>query len=65
MEAITININNPSLTDKVTWFLKHLEADGLEIISKEDLQDLKALKATRDEESISFSDYLNNENQNT
>ena len=65
MEAITININNPSLTDKVTWFLKHLEADGLEIISKEDFQDLKALKATRDEESISFADYLNNENRNT
>jgi hypothetical protein len=62
MESITININNPSLTNKVTWFLKQLEADGLEIISKEDFQDLKALKATRGEESISFSDYLNNEN---
>ena len=65
MEVITININNPNLTDKVTWFLKRLEADGLEIISKEDLQDLKALKATRVEESISFSDYMNNENKNT
>lgn len=51
MEAITIHINNPSLSKKVTWFLKHLEADGLEIISKEDLQDLKALKATREEEA--------------
>ncbi len=61
MEAITININNPSLTDKVTWFLKHLEADGLEIISKEDLLDLKALTATRRDESIPFSDYLSNE----
>ncbi len=65
MEAITININNPGLTDKVIRFLKHLEADGLEIISKEDFQDLKALKATRNEDAISFSDYLNNENQNT
>lgn len=65
MEAITININNPSLTEKVTWLLKHLEADGLEIISKEDLQDLKDLKATRVEESVSFSDYMNNEDQNT
>lgn len=61
MEAITININNPSLTDKVTWLLKHLEADGLEIISKEDFQDLKMLKATRDEESVPFSDYLSDE----
>lgn len=62
MEAITININNPSLTEKVTWFLKHLEADGLEIISKEELEDLKALTATRHEESIPFEDYLNDEN---
>lgn len=61
MEAITININNPSLTDKVTWFLKHLEADGLEILSKEDFQDLKLLNATRDEESIPFSEYLSDE----
>lgn len=65
MEVITININNPNLTDKVIWFLTRLEADGLEIISKEDVQDLKALKATRVEESISFSDYMNNENQDT
>jgi len=28
MEAITINIKNPSLTDKVTWFLKHQENVG-------------------------------------
>ena len=62
MEAITININNPSLTDKVTWFLKHLEADGLEIISKEDFDDLRTLKMTCNEESISFDDYLKNEN---
>ena len=61
MESITININNPGLTDKVTWFLKHLEADGLEILSKEDFQDLKLLKATRDEESIPFSEYLSDE----
>ncbi len=65
MEAITININNPSLTDKVTWFLKHLEADGLEIISKEDFEDLKALRTTRTEESVSFDEYLKNENPNT
>lgn len=63
MEAITINIKNPALTDKVTWFLKHLEADGLEIVDKEDMQDLKALSATRDEASIPFSEYLADENQ--
>jgi hypothetical protein len=62
-EYVVINgrvsmLNNPSLTDKVTWFFKHLEADGLEILSKEDFEDLKMLKATRDKASTSFTDYL-------
>jgi len=37
-------------------------ASQKQLIRKEDFQDLKALKATRDEDAISFSDYLNNEN---
>lgn len=65
METLTINITNPGLTDKVTWFLKHLEADGLEILSKEDFHDLKMLRATRVEESIPFSDYLNDETEDS
>jgi len=44
------------------WFLKHLKNDGLEIISKEDMDDLKLLKATRKEESIPFDEYLENGN---
>ena len=65
MKSITINISNPKLTDKVIWFLKLLEADGLEIVSKEDFDDLKALKATCNEKSIPFDDYLKSENWNT
>jgi len=49
MHSITININNKQLVDKVMWFLEHLKNDGLEIISKEDIDDLKLLKATRKE----------------
>ena len=62
MQSITINIENEQLMDKVTWLLEHFKKDGLEIISKEDLGDLKALKNTRGEKSISFDDYLKNEN---
>jgi len=62
MQSITINIKNDQLVDKVTWLLDHFKNDGLEIISKEDLDDLKSLIETRNEESISFEDYLNNEN---
>jgi hypothetical protein len=58
MQSITINIDNDQLADKVTWFLEHLQSEGLEIVSKEDLDDLKLLKATRSEESIPFDDYM-------
>jgi len=62
MQTLTINIQNETLTEKVLWLLEHFKKDGLEIISKEDIEDLKLLKATRDEKSISFDDYLKNEN---
>jgi len=61
MRSITINVKNKKLADKVTSFLEPLKKDGLEIVSKEDLDDLKLLKATRKEKSISFQEYLKNE----
>ncbi|MFA9373897.1 MAG: hypothetical protein ACERKK_07025, partial [Poseidonibacter sp.] len=60
--TLTINIQNESLTEKVLWMLEHFKDDGLEIISNENIEDLKLLKATRNEESISFDEYLKNEN---
>lgn len=61
MQTLTINIKNESLTEKVLWMLEHFKADGLEITSNENIEDLKLLKATRDEETISFEEYLKNE----
>jgi len=61
MQSITININNEKLLEKVTWLLEYFKKDGLEIVSKEDLDDYKLLKATRNEDSISFENYLKNE----
>ena len=62
MQTLTINIANDTLLDKVMWLLEHFKKDGLEIVSKEDMEDLKLLKATRDEDTISFEEYLSNEN---
>jgi len=62
MQTLTINIANDTLVDKVMWLLEHFKNDGLEIVSKEDIEDLKLLKATREEETISFEKYLKNEN---
>ncbi len=62
MKSITINIKDNQLADKVLWLLEYFQDDGLEIVSKEDMDDLKLLKATRDEKSIPFDDYLKNAN---
>jgi len=62
MKSITININNDKLANKVIKLLKSFRNEGLEIVTKEDLNDLKLLKATRNEESVSFDEYLENEN---
>ena len=61
MHSLVINIKNKELMDKILWVLKRFEKDGLEIASREDFEDLKELKATRNDESISFTEYLNNE----
>ena len=47
MHSITINIDNDKLMDKITWLLEHFKNDGLEIVSREDMDDLKLLKITR------------------
>ncbi len=62
MQSLTINIKNETLVEKVIWLLDHFKNDGLEIISKEDIEDLKLLSATRNEESMSFEEYLKNAN---
>ena len=61
MQTLTINIQNENLAKKVLWMLEHFKNDGLEIVSKEDIEDLKLLKATRDDESVSFEQYLTDE----
>ena len=63
MQTLTINIANDTLVDKVMWLLEHFKNDGLEIVSQEDIEDLKLLKATQDEKTLSFDEYLKNENR--
>ena len=44
MQTLTINIANDTLVEKVMWLLEHFKNDGLEIVSKEDIEDLKNLQ---------------------
>ena len=62
MQSMTINISNDRLADKIIWLLEHFKDEGLEIVSKEDMDDLKLLKATRNEDSVPFDEYMRNEN---
>ena len=62
MKSIVINIKDDNLVDKVLWLLDHFKNDGLEVVSKEDMEDLKLLKETRNDEKINFEDYLKNAN---
>lgn len=57
MQTLTINIQNKTLTEKVLWMLEHFKSDGLEISSKEDLEDLKLLTNTRNEGTVSFENH--------
>lgn len=43
MHTMTINIADEQTTEKVRWMLDHFRNDGVEIVSEEDLNDLKAL----------------------
>jgi len=61
MQSMTINISNNKLADKIIWLLEHFKDEGLEIVSKEDMDDLKLLKATRNEDSVPFDEYMRNE----
>lgn len=56
MQSITINIKDDQLADKVLWLLGYFQNEGLEIVSKEDMDDLKLLRATRNDESIPFNE---------
>ncbi|KOR33308.1 hypothetical protein TI05_01795 [Achromatium sp. WMS3] len=62
MHIVTLSIKTEDIKDKIIWFLKHLEQDGVEIVSQEDINDFQLLMATRAEQSVSFSEYLKNEN---
>lgn len=63
MRPITININDDKLADKITWLPERFKNDGVEIVSKEDVEDLKLLKATRNEDSVPFDEYVKNEKE--
>ncbi|MBK5970356.1 MULTISPECIES: hypothetical protein [Thiorhodovibrio] len=58
MHHIAINVQNDQLAEKVLRALELFKGDDIEIVSIEDLEDLKVLQATRDESSIPFEDYL-------
>jgi len=59
------SITNKNTQEKVIRFLKHFKDDRAEIVSQENINNLKHLKllaATRSETNIPFDEYLKNGN---
>jgi hypothetical protein len=62
MENITLTIRNTAIKQEILNFLQRFSAADLEFTTLEDLEDLKLLKNTRHEETVSFEEYLKNAN---
>jgi hypothetical protein len=60
MENITLTIRNTAIKQEILNFLQRFSAADLEFTTLEDLEDLKLLKNTRHEETVSFEEYLKN-----
>ncbi|KIM09368.1 MAG: hypothetical protein KU28_01740 [Sulfurovum sp. PC08-66] len=58
MQTLTVNVQSESVMDKLIWMLEHFKNDGVEIVSTEDIEDLKLLKKSREEATLSFDEYL-------
>ena len=53
-----MQINSGDLIQNIKCLFKKFKGVELGIVEKEDLEDLKLLKATRDDETISFNKYI-------
>lgn len=62
MQSLTINFQNQQIFEKILWLLEHFKKDGLEVVSREDIEDLMVLADTRKEESMPFDEYLKSAN---
>jgi len=60
MENIALTIRNNAIKQEILNFLRRFPSSDVELTTQEDLEDLKLLQNTRDEESVSFSEYLKN-----
>ncbi len=58
MQSLTINVHNEQLFSKVMWLLEHFKQEGLEIVDREDMTDLKILAETRHEGIVPFDVYF-------
>lgn len=61
MENITLSIRNSLIKQEIINFLQRFPSSEVEFTSLEDLEDLKLLQETREEETVSWETYINNE----
>ena len=62
METLALNIHNEHIKEEIIQFLQKFKSKDLEFTYIDDVEDLKLLQQTRHEATISFDEYLKNEN---
>ena len=60
MRTLQINIHNDSIMQKILWLLEHFKSDGVEVLTDEDLEDIRLYdEAIKDKnETIPFEQAL-------
>jgi hypothetical protein len=62
MESIALAIHDEKIRQEIVDFLKKFSDQEVELMSMEDVEDLRLLQKTRSEETMLFSDYLKSAN---
>ncbi len=62
METLALNIHNEHIKEEIIQFLQKFKSKDLEFTYIDDVADLRLLQQTRHEATISFDEYLKNEN---
>jgi hypothetical protein len=55
MESIALTIHNAEIKQELLDYLKRFSSEDLELSSIEDLEDLKLLQKTREEDTVLFT----------
>lgn len=51
MRTLQINVYNDSILQKILWLLEHFKADGVEVLTDEDIEDIRLYDEAKKDKS--------------